>query len=97
MDQADTEFSFNGRNLRIKALTFGGPLVAGKLSGTIDLREPIGESRLNLSGNAKPQPELFARLQDSIPQGVVNPRTIGTRGLSFSLRGSVDSPTVSMR
>ena len=97
VDQADTEFSFNGRNLRIKSLSFGGPMVEGKINGTIELRAPFGKSRLNLSGNAKPQPELFARLQETIPQGVVNPRTLGTRGISFRLRGSVDTPNVSMR
>ena len=97
VDQADTEFSFNGRNLRIKALSFGGPMVEGKINGTIELRAPFGKSRLNLSGNAKPQPELFARLQETIPQGVVNPRTLGTRGISFRLRGSLDNPNVSMR
>jgi len=97
VDQADIEFSFNGRNLRIKALGFGGPMVEGKINGTIELRAPFGKSRLNLSGNAKPQPELFARLQETIPQEVVNPRTLGTRGLSFRLRGSVDNPKVSMR
>lgn len=95
--QADTEFSIKGENLRIKALTFGGPMVEGKIDGSIQLRTPFGKSRLNLSGNAKPQPELFARLQEIIPEGFVNPRTLGTRGLSFRLRGSVDDPKVSTR
>ena len=97
VDQADAEFSFNGRNLRIKALTFGGPMVEGRINGTIELRVPFGKSRLNLSGNAKPQPELFVRLQETIPEEFVNARTMGTRGLSFRLRGSVDNPKVSTR
>lgn len=97
MDQTDAEFSVSGQNLRLKALTFNGPMLEGKITGTIELRHPLEQSRLNLTGNAKPQPELFARLQETIPQGIVNTRTLGTRGVTFRVRGSIDSPDVSMR
>ncbi|WP_319526039.1 type II secretion system protein GspN [uncultured Desulfosarcina sp.] len=97
VDQTDMEFSIKGKNLHIKTFTFGGPMVEGKIDGSIQLRTPLGKSRLNLSGNAKPQPELLARLQEVVPQGLVNPRTLGTRGLSFRLRGSVDDPKISTR
>ena len=97
MDQTDADFSVSGGNLRLKSLTFDGPMVEGKITGTIELRQPFEQSRLNLTGNAKPQPELLARLQETIPQGVVNTRTMGTRGLTFRVRGSIDNPDVSMR
>lgn len=97
VNQADTEFSIQGSRLQVKALTFGGPMVEGRINGSILLRTPFGKSRLNLSGNAKPQPELFARLQETFPQGLINPRTLGTRGLSFQLRGTMDDPKVSTR
>jgi type II secretion system protein N len=97
VDPAVTEFSIKRSRLQIKALAFGGPMIEGKIDGTIQLRTPFSKSRLNLSGNAKPQPELFARLQETLPEGLVNPRTLGTRGLSFRLRGSVDDPKVSTR
>ena len=72
-------------------------MVEGKITGTIELRQPFEQSRLNLTGNAKPRPELLARLQETIPQGIVNTRTMGTRGLTFRVRGSIDNPDVSMR
>lgn len=97
MDQADAEFSINRQNLRLKTLTFNGPMLEGSITGTIELRHPLEQSRLNLTGNAKPRPEMFARLQDSIPQGIVNTRTLGTRGLTFRIGGSLDNPEVSMR
>lgn len=97
MDQAEAEFSVRGQNLRLKALTFNGPMVEGKITGTIELRHPFGQSRLNLTGNAKPRPELFARLQETIPRGIVNARTLGTRGLVFRVRGSINDPDLSMR
>lgn len=97
MDQTEAEFSISGKNLRLKALTYKGPMLEGKITGTIELRQPIEQSRLNLTGNTKPQPELFARLQETIPEGVFNIRTLGTRGLTFRIRGSLDSPDVSMR
>ena len=91
------EFSATGQNLRLKSVAFSGPMLEGKVTGTIELRRPFGQSRLNLTGNAKPRPELFARLQETIPQGIVNTRTLGTRGLTFTVRGSIDSPDVSTR
>lgn len=97
MDQTDAEFSINGRSLRLKALNFGGPMVEGKITGSIELRQPFGKSRLNLTGNVKPQPELVARLQQTITPGVADTRMMGTRGLIFRVRGSVDNPDVSMR
>lgn len=97
MDQTEAEFSISGRNLRLKTLTFNGPMVEGKITGIIELREPFGKSRLNLTGNAKPQPELFARLQETVPQDVVNNRAMGTRGVNFRVRGSIDNPDVSKR
>ena len=97
VDQTDADFSISGGNLRLKSLTFDGPMVEGKITGTIELRQPFEQSRLNLTGNAKPRPELLARLQETIPQGIVNTRTMGTRGLTFRVRGSIDNPDVSMR
>ena len=97
MNQTDADFSVSGQNLRLKSLTFDGPMLEGKISGTIELRHPFEQSRLNLTGNAKPRPELFARLQETIPKGSVDTRTLGTRGLTFRVRGSIDSPDVSMR
>jgi type II secretion system protein N len=97
VDKADADFYVNGQYMRLKALTFDGPMAEGKISGTITLRNPLERSRLNLTGNAKPRPELIARLQTTVVQGFVNTRTLGTRGLIFRIRGSIDNPTVSLR
>ena len=94
---SNTEFSIDGRTVRLKSLTFDGPMVEGRIGGTIELRQPLAQSRLNLTGNAKPQPDLLARLQETIPQGLLNPRTLGTRGLTFRVRGTIDSPDLSTR
>lgn len=95
--KCDTEFSIAGQTLRIKSMTFDGPMVEGRIGGTVDIRYPIAQSRLNLTGNAKPKPDLFARLQETVPQEMLNPRTVGTRGITFRIRGTVDSPELSMR
>ena len=97
MDHTEMDFSLAGQTLRIKSLTFNGPLMEGKISGRIEIEDPIDRSRLRLNGNVKPRPELFARLQGTLPQGLVNPRTLGTRGLNFRLYGTIDTPDVSMR
>jgi type II secretion system protein N len=97
MDQTDADFSISRGSLRLKSLTFDGPMLEGKITGTIELKHPFEQSRLNLTGNAKPRPELVARLQETIPQGIVNTRTLGNRGLTFRVRGSIDNPDMSMR
>ena len=97
MDQTDADFSLSGGSLRLKSLTFDGPMVEGKITGTIELRHPFEQSRLNLTGNAKPRPELVARLQETLPKGIVNTQTLGNRGLTFRVRGSIDNPDMSMR
>jgi type II secretion system protein N len=97
MDQTEADFSLAGQTLRLKALTFNGPLVEGKISGRIEIEAPFGLSRLRLNGNLKPQPELFAQLQDTLPKGIINPRTLGTRGVNFRIYGTIDNPDVSMR
>jgi len=97
MDQTEADFSINGQTLRLKSLTFEGPMMEGKLNGSIEIENPIGRSRLMLNGNVKPRPELFARLQETIPQGIINPRTLGTRGINFRVFGTIDNPDATMR
>jgi type II secretion system protein N len=97
MGQADATFSVTRQDLKVQSLTFNGPMMEGKITGTIMLRRPFGQSQLNLSGNAKPRPELFAQLQETLPMGLINAQTLGLRGLNFLVRGSVDNPDVSMR
>lgn len=97
LGQTEADFSVGGQILKLKALTFNGPMLEGKITGTIELRQPVEQSRLNLTGTVKPRPELLAQVQETIPEGIVNTRTLATRGLTFRVRGSVDSPDVSMR
>lgn len=97
MNQTDASFSVNDRNLRLDNLAFDGPLLQGQISGSVELRQPLGLSRLNLSGNAKPRPELFAQLPATLPREWVNPRTLATRGVAFRIRGSIENPDFSMR
>jgi type II secretion system protein N len=96
-EQTSADFFFDGQTLRLKALVFDGPMLDGKISGSVQLRRPLEHSRLSLGGNAKVQPELIAQLQETIPQGVVNTRTLGTRGLNFRIGGTIGSPDVSLR
>jgi hypothetical protein len=72
-------------------------MAEGKITGSIELRKPIENSQLNLTVNAKPRPELIARLQETIPQGFIDTRSLGTRGMNFRISGSVESPDVSLR
>ncbi|MGA6927690.1 MAG: type II secretion system protein GspN, partial [Desulfosarcina sp.] len=78
LGQTEAEFSVGGQILNLKALSFNGPMLEGKISGTIDVARPYGQSRLNLTGTAKPRPELIAQLQETLPEGIVNSRTLAS-------------------
>ena len=97
LDKTEADFSLTGKTLRLKSLTFDGALVEGKINGRIDIEAPFGLSQLRLNGNLKPKPDLFARLQETLPEGMINQRTLGTRGMNFRINGTVDNPDVSMR
>jgi type II secretion system protein N len=97
MGQTQGTISAKGFLLRVKSLTFDGPMAEGKITGTINVKRPFGDSRLNLTGNAKPRPELIARLQETIPAGFLDSRTLGTRGLNFRIGGTAQNPDVSLR
>jgi type II secretion system protein N len=97
MNRTTVEFTIKAATLQVKTVTFDGPLLEGRISGSIQLKTPFGQSRLNLSGTAKPRPELIAKLQDTLPTGLINTRSMGTRGLPFRIRGTIDNPDVAMR
>jgi type II secretion system protein N len=97
IDKANVEFSVKSTTLQVKTVTFDGPMLEGRISGVIQFKTPVGQSRLNLSGNAKPRPELIAKLQETLPSGLVNMRSMGNRGLPFRIRGTIDNPDVAMR
>ena len=57
MDQAEADFSISGKNLRLKALTFNGPMLEGKMTGTLEshfnLNQPGLHHRLRLCGRGR--------------------------------------------
>ncbi len=97
IDKTNVEFTAKGNTVQVKTVTFDGPMLEGRISGSVQLKSPIGHSRLNLSGNAKPRPELIAKLQETLPKGLVNMRNMSSRGLPFRILGTIDNPDLAMR
>ncbi len=97
IDRAQAALLLTSKRVRIRSCTLKGPQLDGKLSGYIDLKTPIEQSLLNLSGSAKPHPEFIARLQSTLPMGMPNSDNFNKRGLPFRITGMLGNPEFKLR
>lgn len=73
-DKAETKFSFQGNRLDVQELEANGPELRVSISGQIALREPIGDSVLNLKltalpgANAPDEVKNFLQLLPPLPK-----------------------------
>ena len=71
-----------------------GPMLKSMVSGTINLREKLGESTLNLKGNIEPHAELFKN-SGSLSETVMFLKGQLKKGtLPFTVRGTLDKPNI---
>ena len=69
-----------------------GPELTSNFSGVIEVRVPIGDSPLQLSGTIQPRSELFARLRDSGMAATV--REMSRQGIPLQLYGVLGQPSL---
>jgi type II secretion system protein N len=80
------------RQLNIKNLALTGPQINGSFSGSIQLREPLGNSKLNLRGKIKPYEEFLADLKEKLPLAGLLNKQPPKGGYTLSITGTIDSP-----
>lgn len=97
IDRAEAGLLVTSKRVRIQSCTLKGPQLDGKLSGYIDIKSPVEQSRLNLSGSARPHPEFIAQLQGALPEGMLNSSSFSKRGLPFRIRGMLGNPEFLLR
>jgi type II secretion system protein N len=82
------------RTLRLEECALTGNQVGGNLSGTLTLATPAEDSLLDLRGEIRPHPALFAALDEGA--AMLFRRNRGGQPIPFSIRGSLASPRFSL-
>jgi type II secretion system protein N len=93
----EAQLNLSPRRLQLRRCSLKGNEVDGDISGTVMLRTPMGRSRLNLSGVLRPQAEFMAKLQTTLPTGLLGGKNLEQKGLAFRITGTMDKPGFSLR
>jgi len=92
----DLAFTLNRQRVLIKRCTLSGKQISGNLDGSIQLRNPLRESLLILSGVFKLQPDFTRQLQAKLPQGLI-PAENENGGYRIHFGGTLDKPMFSLK
>ena len=93
IDEADVVMTLKGRQLLIERVAFRGKEAEGSLAGTVQLKDAIRESRLNLRGTVRPLPSLSKALGGLLGRSLSSKLKLNT-GVSFVIHGTIDEPDI---
>lgn len=93
----EAQLNLSPRRLQLRRCNLKGNEVDGNISGSVMLRNPMGQSRLNLSGVLRPHAEFMAKLQTTVPVALLGGKNLGQKGLPFRITGTIDNPGFSLR
>jgi len=85
-----------GKNFRINTCTIRGDQIDGKLDGTLELKDPIGKSILDLSGSIRPQHQFLADLRNRLPVNLLSKKRTDNNEFQIQFAGAIDSPVFSL-
>ena len=89
VDEASVTVQLRKRQLTLTRLEVRGRELQGSLSGTVLLKEELGQSRLNLKGTVRPFPALSRVLGGLLGRSAASRIR---RGVSFVIHGTIDAP-----
>jgi len=93
----EAQLNLSPRRLQLRRCNLKGNEVDGSISGSVMLRTPMGQSRLNLSGVLRPHADFMAKLQTTLPVALLGSKNLGQKGLPFRITGTIDQPGFSLR
>lgn len=93
----ETELAMNGQRVIVKKCDLNGDEVDGRITGSMTVRQPYGQTRLNLSGVLKPQPAFSDKLSKMVPMALLSGTNIQRKGIPFKINGTIDKPGFSLR
>jgi type II secretion system protein N len=91
------DFNLNKKVFSLKRLEATGGQVTGNLAGTMMLRKPFENSRLNLRGSFIPEEALLAGMQGIISKKILNRLKPGAKGMPVRIYGTLAKPRFSFR
>lgn len=96
-NELKAEITVTSRVLQIRRCEAEGPQFEGKLSGSINFREPVTNSRLTLSCTLRPQPAFLAEHKNDMLGGLLSSGNALKRGLVFRISGTLADPQYVIR
>jgi type II secretion system protein N len=96
-NELKAEITVTNRVLQIRRCEAEGPHFEGKLSGSINFREPMANSRLTLSCTLRPQPGFLAEHKNDMLGGLLSAGNAPKRGLVFRISGTLANPQYVIR
>lgn len=93
----DALLTMEGQRVIVKKCDLNGEEVDGRIRGSMIVKQPYGQTQLNLSGVLKPQPTFSAKLSKMVPMALFSGTNIQRKGIPFKLTGTIDRPGFSLR
>ena len=91
------EFALAGEQVTLKRLDIDSREVSGTATGSMTLRNPIGKSLINITGEATPHPGILKQLGNQFPVELISGMKTKTGGIPFRISGSVEQPNFSLK
>ena len=90
-----TKAVINNKKIQINECIIKGKQADGKISGSVNLKNPFEQSVINLTGNIKPHQLLIENLQHIFP--VKSLIQTGKVGIPIRLYGTIEQPGFSLK
>ncbi len=90
-----TKAVITNKKIQINECIINGNQADGRISGSVNLKNPLGQSVLNLTGNIKPHHLLVENLQNIFP--LKSLLKSGEGSLPVRLYGTIDQPCFSLK
>jgi type II secretion system protein N len=85
-----------GNSVRVKTCTIRGSQIDGKFNGTIELKDPVSKSILDLSGSIRPHHQFLADLSKRLPVNLLSKKRTDNNEFPIQFAGTIDSPVFSL-
>jgi type II secretion system protein N len=90
--KVETNISIKNKRFHIKRCTITSNQLDGSISGLINLKDPLDQSLLRLSGLIKPKPEFIEKLGKDLPINLLPKRILSKKVVRIRIYGSLDQP-----
>ncbi|MGE0083333.1 MAG: type II secretion system protein GspN [Desulfococcaceae bacterium] len=93
---AAAKLDMENMQVQIRECTVKGNQLGGNMGGTVELKQPLGNSALNLAGSIKPHPSLIARMGEGMT-ALLFKSNRGKGEVPFAVRGTLEKPEFLMQ